>query len=46
MIFNSAISSTTVVAVLLNIVFNHLVRGSARNEGRNEFVAASEHPTA
>ncbi|WP_309066876.1 nucleobase:cation symporter-2 family protein [Microbacterium sp.] len=44
-IFNSAISSTTVVAVLLNIVFNHLVRDPDRNDGRNEFVAASEHPT-
>ncbi|HWU29203.1 MAG TPA: nucleobase:cation symporter-2 family protein [Microbacterium sp.] len=44
-IFNSAISSTTLTAVVLNIVFNHWVRRS-KNDGRSEFAAAAEHPKA
>ncbi|MDR6867006.1 NCS2 family nucleobase:cation symporter-2 [Microbacterium resistens] len=40
-IFHSAISSTTIMAILLNIVFNHLVRRSNTRGDRSVFVAAA-----
>ncbi|MGX1933856.1 nucleobase:cation symporter-2 family protein [Microbacterium resistens] len=40
-IFHSAISSTTIMAILLNLVFNHLVRRSNTKGDRSVFVAAA-----
>ncbi|GAA5145813.1 nucleobase:cation symporter-2 family protein [Microbacterium pseudoresistens] len=40
-IFDSAISSTTMMAILLNIIFNHLVRRSNSRGDRSVFVAAA-----
>ena len=40
-IFDSAISSTTIMAILLNVVFNHLVRRSNSQGNRSSSVAAA-----